>query len=324
MSSEYAIRQRALESGAATPRAAGPRAGASDVRSLHRALRVVLVALCTGCTLVLFARFVASPLMTIRHVVVHSDVPLAESQVLSLSGLQGDERYYALPVDLLRRRLEASPLVRRAVVQKVFPDTVRMTVWGRQPAALLLAQSDGKMLPVLVDGEGVLFRVGETGSDLDVPVISGIPIGSSRIGERLPQAYAGLLADLKVLRDRDPALFRLISELKVVPAADAASVPGTEASAPAAAPASTSDPAAPSAQDEADSPAGFDVQLYLTTSPVPVLMHGDIDESLVKYTLMVTDLLSKQGVLKDIQALDFRSGNVVYRMKERPSPLVGR
>jgi len=157
-----------------------------------------------------------------------------------------------------------------------------------------------------------------------VPVISGILIGSSRIGERLPRAYAGLLSDLQILRDRSPALFRLISEIKVVPAADAVSVPGPQASAPASDAADGSDPSATVGQDEIDGPADFDLQLYLTTSPVPVLMHGDIDESLVKYTLMVTDLLSKQGVLKDIQALDFRSGNVVYRMKERPSPLVGR
>jgi hypothetical protein len=32
---------------------------------------------------------------------------------------------------------------------------------------------------------------------------------------------------------------------------------------------------------------------------------------------MVLDLLSKQGVLKDIQELDFRSGDVVYRMNAR-------
>jgi len=31
---------------------------------------------------------------------------------------------------------------------------------------------------------------------------------------------------------------------------------------------------------------------------------------------MVLDLLSKQGILHDIQELDFRSGQVVYRMKE--------
>ncbi len=311
MSSVFAIRQRAI-----APRAIAPRAGEPVGRSLPRAGRIVLIALSAGCFLVLFARFVASPLLTIRHVVVHSDVPLAESQVLSLSGLQGGERYYALPADALRRRLEASPLIRRAAVQKVFPDTVRLTVWGRQPAALLLAQSEGRTLPVLVDGEGVLFKIGSTGNDLDVPVLSGISVGSARIGQRLSGAYVGLLSDLQDLRDRAPSLYRLISEVRVVPLA-AQPDPAASAASPA------SNVSAPE-EETIEGPSGYDLALYLTSSPVPVLVHGDIDESLVKYTLLVLDLLSKQGVLKDIQELDFRSGNVVYRMKERAAPLTGR
>ena len=64
-------------------------------------------------------------------------------------------------------------------------------------------------------------------------------------------------------------------------------------------------------------PAGsYDLLIYLTTSPVPVLASGTIDESLLRYSLMVLDLLSNQGVLKNIQELDFRGGDVVYRMKE--------
>ena len=56
----------------------------------------------------------------------------------------------------------------------------------------------------------------------------------------------------------------------------------------------------------------LDLLVYLTSSPVPVRARGSVDEGLVKYALMVVDLLSRQGVLKDIQELDFRSGDVVY------------
>ena len=38
---------------------------------------------------------------------------------------------------------------------------------------------------------------------------------------------------------------------------------------------------------------------------------------LVKYALMTTDLLSRQGVLKDIQELDFRGGDVVYKLRTK-------
>ena len=57
--------------------------------------------------------------------------------------------------------------------------------------------------------------------------------------------------------------------------------------------------------------------MYLTTSPVPIRAQGSIDQGLVKYALMAVDLLSRQGVLKDIQELDFRGGDVVYKLARR-------
>jgi hypothetical protein len=80
-------------------------------------------------------------------------------------------------------------------------------------------------------------------------------------------------------------LYALVSEVRIVTAADAGD----------------------------SSPQDFDLLLYLTSSPVPIRSAGSVDESLLKNALMVVDLLSRQGVLKDIQELDFRSGDVVYK-----------
>jgi cell division protein FtsQ len=62
--------------------------------------------------------------------------------------------------------------------------------------------------------------------------------------------------------------------------------------------------------------AGPEFLLYLVSSPVPVRARGSLDERLLQYSLMAQELLSKQGILGDIQELDFRGGEVVYRMKE--------
>src|SRR5208282_1663458 len=125
--------------------------------------------------------------------------------------------------------------------------------------------------------------------EVDLPVISGLDLGETGLGAQLPHAYASLFADLKGLRERAPSLYRLVSEVRILPSGDSAS---------------------------SDS-ARYDMLLYLTNSPVPVRARGAIDESLLKYTLMVLDLLSKQGIVKDIQELDFRSGDVVYRLNAR-------
>ena len=257
--------------------------------SLPRWARPALISLVAVCALLLLARFVALPLMTVRHVLVQSDVPLSEEQVLELSGIQGSEHWYSIATGAMEKRLESNPLIHTARVERVFPDTVRMTVRGRQPAALVLAESGGRSLPVLVDGDGVVFKVGVTGAEIDLPVISGLSVGDTALGAQLPRAYASLFADLRALREKSPTLCSLVSEVRIV------------------------SPAQPA--DAGPAPGDFELLLYLTTSPVPVRTRGTIDESLLKYTLMVVDLLSKQGVLKDIQELDFRSGDVVYRKK---------
>jgi cell division protein FtsQ len=273
MSNAYALRDR-TEGGAG--------------RSLLRWSRPVLICLTGLCALALLARFVAEPLTRIRHVVVQSDVALADDQVLALSGLQGSDHWYSVAPLALQKRLEANPLVRAAKVEKVFPDTVRMTVWGRQPAALVLATAGGRSLPIIVDGDGIVFKVGATSQEIDLPVISGLSVGDTALGAQLPRTFVPLFADLASLRARSPSLYALVSEVRILPAAEPA-ISGETAS-------------------------GLDLLLYLTSSPVPVRVRGTIDETLVKYTLMVLDLLSKQGVLKDIQELDFRGGSVVYRM----------
>jgi cell division protein FtsQ len=256
--------------------------------SLARWVRPLLISLIALCAFFLLCRFVAVPITQIRHVTVQSDIRLTDAQILALSGIQGDEHWLTLNTAAIERKLEANPLIRHAVVQRVFPDTVRMTVWGRQPVALVLAEADGRSLPVLVDGDGIVFKVGATSAELDVPVISGLTVGETALGARLPSDYASLFADLKSLREKAPALYALLSEVRLT-------APDVAAS-------------------EAGPRGDLEALLYLTSSPVPVRIRGTIDESLMKYTLMVLDLLSKQGVLKDIQELDFRSGDVVYRI----------
>ena len=254
--------------------------------------RPLLIALTALCGLILLGRFVGEPLMTIRHVTVHSDVPLADDQVLVLSGIQGGEHWYTVSATEIEKRLAASPLVRRAQAEKVFPDTIRLTLWGRQPAALVLASANGRSFPVLVDEEGVVFKVGSSSADLDLPVVSGLTAGDMGLGAQLPRSCRALFADLRALKKKAPALYAAVSEVRVV-TPDAAS---------------------------GLSPQDLELLVYLTSSPVPIRARGSVDEGLVKYALMALDLLSRQGVLKDIQELDFRSGDVVYKLSGRNAP----
>ncbi|HTZ51748.1 MAG TPA: FtsQ-type POTRA domain-containing protein [Spirochaetia bacterium] len=261
--------------------------------------RPLVAVLTVVCAVVLLGRFAGEPLTRIRHVTVHSDVPLSDDQILSLSGIPAGAHWYSVSAQEIQQRLEASPLVYRARVQRVFPDTVRMTVWARQPAALVLAAVQGRSLPVLVDGDGVVYKVGSSGPELDLPVVSGLAVGDASLGARLPRHYGALFADLRALREKAPALYGAISEVRV------------------AAPGPQGDPSAASA-----SPQELELLVYLTSARVPIRTRGAIDEGFVKYALMVLDLLSRQGVLQNIQELDFRNGDAVYRTRGSNAPAV--
>jgi hypothetical protein len=108
-----------------------------------------------------------------------------------------------------------------------------------------------------------------------------------------------LLADLAELAARSPALLRAVSEVRLEGAvpSGAGAVPSGAGAVPA-------------------TPVGSEFLLYLVSWRVPVRARGTLDERLVQYSLMALELLSGRGILDDIQELDFRGGEVVYRMKE--------
>ena len=263
-------------------RAVAPGRSPVRARRMPRLARFCLAAAMAAAALFLLARFAALPLLTIRHVLLQGDSPLSREETLRIAGLRFVEYWHTVPCAAIQKRLEADPLVRRARVERIFPGTVRMTVDRRLPVALVLGEAGGRSVPLLVDGDGYLFKIGATAAEIELPVVSGISAGELGLGAGLPRAYAALFAELASLRDSSPSLAALLSEVRVERA-------GT---------------------------AGLELVLYLTPSPVPVRAQGPIDKAFMTYTLMVLDLLSKQGILHDIQELDFRGGQVVYRMKE--------
>jgi cell division protein FtsQ len=277
-------------------------------RILSRILAGGAIALAAGLVVYLVIQLIFLPMTAIKNVTVESDVGLSQAEIQALMGLQGNEHYFTLETAPIQKRLEAHVLIRKARVEKVFPDRLHIFLYRREASALVLAESGGRIIPVLVDGDGFIFKIGGTTAEVDAPVISGMSIGEAALGSRLPAAYAPLFADLAALRVKSPSLYGIISEVRIL------SREGGSSELPAAV-AADGVPSAPTASTS--SAAGnAELRLFLVTSPVSVRVRGAIDETLVKYVLMVLDLLSTQGVLSDIGELDFRGGDVVYRMKE--------
>jgi cell division protein FtsQ len=260
-----------------------------------RALRLAAVALAAIGAAWLVVRVAVGPLAAVRRVLVTGETPLPEAEVLAAAGITAGEPLVGLDPAEVRARLEALPLVRRAEVQVLFPGTVRLRLDRRVAVALVVAESGGRSLPALVDADGTIFAIARRAEEADLPALSGIRLDDAGIGSSLGAAAASVLADLGALAARSPALYRQVSEVRLEPAA----------------------PVGPTAEGAPTADGGArEFLLYLVSSPVPVRACGTLDERLVQYSLMALGLLSNQGILHDIQELDFRGGEVVYRMKE--------
>ncbi len=220
-----------------------------------------------------------SPNLVIRHIRVDCDFAISESEVMSIAGLGPKEYYFRINTKTIQQRLAAYPIVREARVVKVFPDTLNIVLRQRRPLALAFGTLEHRNIPVALDEEGVIFQIGESVTDWNLPVISGL-IFKPLIGLRLPRKLLPFLKALSELRQDEPQLFNIISEIKAI------------------------------AVNEIE----YELIFYPIGYNVRVNLGDRFDESLLKYTFMVLDVLKKQEASSDVKELDFRTGEVVYKL----------
>ncbi|MFP3958773.1 MAG: cell division protein FtsQ/DivIB [Spirochaetaceae bacterium] len=247
-----------------------------------RILLVVIVVLSVVLVGELAFHFLVAPRLTISEITVDSEVPFTDEELLALGGLEQVPAFFAVDPARIERNLESHPTVRDASVQKVFPNRLGISITGRKPLLVTLAEQDGSATPVAVDADGVVFDVERNLASLDLPLVSGIRFEGFAPGAELPDMLHGFLEDVQELRLEHPDLFDQISEYRVV------------------------------RRGEHD----FEVVLYPTSYRTPVRIGRELDGSLCRYIIMVLDAFDRDGRLEDIEEFDFRAGEIVYRTKE--------
>ena len=220
-----------------------------------------------------------APNLRIEHVQVESDFPISDQELLAIAGIRGKEYYFSVRCDAVEANLASYPVVREVEVEKVFPDTLKIVLRQRKALALAFSYTEEKMVPVVFDAEGVIFQVGRSVSEWDLPVVSGLRFNPI-LGIELPSRLKPFLEEMEFLRENAPELFGLISEIKIY---------------------STND-------------VDFELVLYPIGYDTRISLGEGIDEQSIKYALMVLDVMEEQGM--QVEELDFRTGDVVYRLKE--------
>lgn len=90
---------------------------------------------------------------TVEEVLLEGRNNAAREAVIAVVDLKRGQPIYGFDIDAVRRRIEALPWVRTAVVMRELPSTVRITLVERRPLALW--QRDGRL--ALVDEEGAVI-----------------------------------------------------------------------------------------------------------------------------------------------------------------------
>lgn len=262
-----------------SPRRAAPR---SRAQTGNRLLMILAVALSFGITGYVVVITVVLPRLRISRVVVESDVEINRDQLLELAGLDGARYYHEVDPLVVAAQVGEHPVIRTAMAERVFPNTVRLELIRRRPLALALVERGGRSVPVVLDETGTVFDAGGHLADQDLPVLAGVEFQGRVVGSALPARLEPLLESLYELRLSAPEIYRLLSEVRVVP------------------------------QDGGR----YDLLLFTEGFPVPIRTGDRFDKDTCTYALMVLDVLARQGTASDVAEVDFRSGEIVYRMKE--------
>lgn len=224
--------------------------------------------------------FILSPRLVIRKITLESDLGLTDGQLLEMLNLEG-ETWASIEESEIQKRLESYPVVRKARVVKVFPDSLRLFVYRRHPLAVALINTGDRPVPAVFDEEGYAVQVGTGFGPINLPILSGPRFSEPALGARMPDSICMILTDLSALRDEDPKLFALVSEIEIVPH-------GND---------------------------GFDLRMYMNHIPIPILVDRKLTAESVRQAVLVLDVLAS-GSAGPVEEADMRGGHVVFRPVE--------
>lgn len=225
---------------------------------------------------------VVLPRLRIARIHVQADFEISRQELLELAGFTGRTHFFSFRSGETAARLLEHPMIKTASVRKIFPDGVRLDLQRRRPLALTVLVRNGRLVPAALDEEGMIYDAGLHLAEMDLPLITGVEFQGNPVGSRMPEMLQGFLQSLYRLRLEEPRLFDRISELQVVPRRNS----------------------------------GFDILMFTADYRIPVRLGSEITAEQCRWSLMVLDVLAQQGISERVAEVDFRSGEIVYRMKE--------
>jgi len=226
--------------------------------------------------------FGISPFIPFSVIEVHGIEGLSRADILSLSMINETSSFISTNAKDIQKILSGHILVESAIVMKRFPDKLSIFLTAREPAAILITEYNSRQVPLYIDREGVIYKIG--GNELQesiLPVISGID--TPKLNMRLPSALIPLVENLNKMAISSPELLSAISEIRI----------------------------------ERKSWDGFDLVLFPVHSSIKVRVENNLTEDVLRYMLLMLNVFeSDDEVVSDKpNEIDFRSGMGSYNVR---------
>ncbi|MEA1910352.1 MAG: FtsQ-type POTRA domain-containing protein [Spirochaetota bacterium] len=227
--------------------------------------------------------FWIAPSVLIDRIVISADSNFIYSDdfLLEKAGVKPSDTFFDIKTEIIEKRLLLIPAIQSVSVKKVFPSILKIDIESRVPVGLSLISTDAGVVPAMIDSEGVVFMTGYNMISMDFPVISGLDFPEIRDGMRMPKELCSFLEDMEGIKRLSPDLYGMISEIKFVRTGSA----------------------------------DYEVLLYPKNYKTKIRIGSGIDEKLLKYIIMVLEVISGQPGMEKLEEIDFRTGDIVYRIQ---------
>jgi cell division protein FtsQ len=153
-----------------------------------------------------------APTLQVAHIVVRGEQRLGAGEVAALiDGLRG-QNIFGVRLDEWRARVLSSPWVEDAVLRRVLPSTIEVTIHERTPMGIARV---GNAL-YLIDGHGVIVdEYGPTYADINLPVVDGLATAAKGGEVVVNDARAALAAKVMAALQTRPALMKRVALIDV-------------------------------------------------------------------------------------------------------------
>ena len=257
--------------------------GQANSRKIERIFTGFIIVLLGIIIVELGFHFWIAPSVLIDRIVISADSNFIYSDdfLLEKAGVGPSDTFFDIKTEIIEKRLLLIPAIQSVSVKKVFPSILKIDIESRVPVGLSLISTDAGVVPAMIDSEGVVFMTGYNMISMDLPVISGLDFPEIRDGMRMPKELCSFLEDMEGIKRLSPDLYGMISEIKFVRTGSA----------------------------------DYEVLLYPKNYKTKIRIGSGIDEKLLKYIIMVLEVISGQPGMEKLEEIDFRTGDIVYRIQ---------